>query len=101
MGVDVERHLHAGVSQAALDEVNFWQPGGGQEFKALAPGALFLFKLHSPLNFVVGGGVFAHWSRLPLSMAWETFGIANGARCRGSPRRRSAANQPPAILRSP
>ncbi|HEX5043776.1 MAG TPA: HNH endonuclease [Candidatus Polarisedimenticolaceae bacterium] len=76
------------ASQPTLEEVNFWQPGGGQEFKALAPGALFLFKLHSPRNFVVGGGVFAHWSRLPLSLAWETFGIANGATSLSEMRRR-------------
>ncbi|MGB4220904.1 MAG: hypothetical protein WBJ50_06455 [Smithellaceae bacterium] len=39
-----------------LDEVNFWQPSGKQQFRALAPGELFLFKLHSPDNFIVGGG---------------------------------------------
>jgi len=67
------------ASQPALDEVNFWQPGGNTQFKALASGELFLFKLHSPLNFIVGGGVFAHASLLPASLAWESFGIANGA----------------------
>jgi len=36
--------------------VNFWQPSGKQQFRALAPGELFLFKLHSPDNFIVGGG---------------------------------------------
>ncbi len=61
-----------------LHEVNFWQPGGTSTFKALAPGELFLFKLHSPRNFIVGGAVFAHWTRLPVSMAWETFEFANG-----------------------
>jgi putative restriction endonuclease len=34
--------------------------------------------LHSPENFVVGGGFFAAFSRLPCSLAWETFGEANG-----------------------
>jgi putative restriction endonuclease len=62
-----------------IDEVNFWQPSGGREFKALQPGELFLFKLHSPRNFIVGGGVFAHWSSLPVSLAWEAFGEKNGA----------------------
>jgi putative restriction endonuclease len=62
-----------------LDEVNFWQPGGNQQFKALSPGELFLFKLHSPDNFIVGGGVFAAASLLPVSLAWESFGIKNGA----------------------
>ena len=68
------------ASQAHLDEVNFWQPGGNRLFRALAPGELFLFKLHSPDNFIVGGGLFAHATLLPASLAWEAFGIGNGAR---------------------
>ncbi|HLY91229.1 MAG TPA: HNH endonuclease [Acetobacteraceae bacterium] len=59
--------------------INFWQPGGQTQFKALQPGELFLFKLHSPNNFIVGGGVFAHASILPVSLVWEAFGEANGA----------------------
>ena len=39
-----------------LDEVNFWQPGGTRLFKTLMPGEPFLFKLHSPGNFVGDGG---------------------------------------------
>ena len=66
-------------SQPSIEEVNFWQPSGNQLFKALKPGELFLFKLHSPNNFIVGGGFFAHSSLLPISMAWEAFSIANGA----------------------
>ena len=62
-----------------IDEVNFWQPSGNRQFKALNPGELFLFKLHSPNNFIVGGGFFAHSSLLPISLAWESFGIKNGA----------------------
>jgi putative restriction endonuclease len=65
-------------SQPELDEVNFWQPSGDREFKALQPGEPFLFKLHSPENFVVGGGFFAHSSLLPCSLAWEAFGPKNG-----------------------
>lgn len=63
-----------------IDEVNFWQPSGGSTFKILQPGEPFLFKLRSPLNFIVGGGFFAHWTRLPISLAWEAFGEKNGAR---------------------
>jgi putative restriction endonuclease len=62
-----------------VDEVNFWQPGGSHLFKALRPGELFLFKLHSPQNFIAGGGFFTHASILPLSLAWEAFGEKNGA----------------------
>lgn len=63
-----------------LDEVNFWQPSGNRRFQALAPGELFLFKLHSPYNYIVGGGLFAHSSVIPISLAWETFEVSNGAR---------------------
>jgi HNH endonuclease len=62
-----------------LDEVNFWQPSGRTQFRALPPGGVFLFKLHAPDNFIVGGGFFAHFSLLPHRTAWEFFGEANGA----------------------
>ncbi len=61
------------------DEVNFWQPSGTVQFKALQPGELFLFKLHAPDNFIAGGGVFSHASIAPASLAWEAFGRKNGA----------------------
>lgn len=67
------------ASEPALDEVNFWQPGGSRAFTVLEPGDLFLFKLHSPKNYVVGGGVFAHSTLLPLRLAWDSFQRANGA----------------------
>src|SRR5258708_29796582 len=35
------------------DEVNFWQPSGGRQFRVLQPGEPFLFKLHSPKNYLV------------------------------------------------
>jgi putative restriction endonuclease len=66
-------------SQTEIEEVNFWQPGGNREFQALRPGEPFLFKLHSPENYVVGGGFFAHSSLLPCSIAWDAFGSKNGA----------------------
>lgn len=62
-----------------LSEVNFWAPSD-QQFKALEPGELFLFKLHAPRNFIVGGGIFAYATVLPCSLAWEAFGESNGAR---------------------
>lgn len=67
------------LKQANCDEVNFWKPGGHTNFKALHEGDLFLFKLHSPKDFIVGGGFFLKFSILPSSLAWEAFGIANGA----------------------
>ena len=61
-----------------LTEVNFWSPSA-KNFKALEPGELFLFKLHAPRNFIVGGGVFAYANSLPCSLAWAAFGESNGA----------------------
>ncbi|MHB8528909.1 MAG: hypothetical protein ACYC8V_05270 [Caulobacteraceae bacterium] len=52
-----------------LDEVNFWSPGGAA-FRVLAPSELFLFKLKARHGHsIVGGGWFAHDTRLPLSLA--------------------------------
>lgn len=69
------------ASRPGLEEVNFWQPGGTRVFRALQPGELFLFKLHAPRHFVVGGGLFAGQSRrLPVTLAWDAFGECNGAR---------------------
>ncbi|MFX0195474.1 MAG: HNH endonuclease [Candidatus Hodarchaeota archaeon] len=62
-----------------IDEVNFWQPGGGTLFRALESGEPFLFKLHSPHDYIVGGGFFAHSTGLPVSLAWEVFREKNGA----------------------
>ncbi len=66
-------------SRPDLTEINFWQPSGNTVFRALNLGELFLFKLHSPRNFIVGGGFLGHSTLLPVSLAWETFGEANGA----------------------
>ncbi len=66
------------LSAIQPDEVNFWKPGG-QPFKAIQPGDLFLFKLHAPRNFIAGGGYFVRYEVLPLSLAWDAFGEKNGA----------------------
>jgi putative restriction endonuclease len=66
------------LNQINPDEVNFWQPSGSRVFRALKPGEPFLFKLHSPDNFVVGGGHFVRYSALPTSLAWDAFGPKNG-----------------------
>ena len=60
-------------------EVNFWRPGGGREFHALAIGEPFFFKTHSPYNRVVGGGFYSGFAALRVSEAWQFFGLANGA----------------------
>jgi putative restriction endonuclease len=62
-----------------LEELNFWQPSSGGGFAALNPGEPFLFKLHSARGGeIVGGGFYADYHRLPISLAWETFGQKNG-----------------------
>jgi putative restriction endonuclease len=53
------------LSALCPDEVNFWQPSGSGSFHALAPGEPLLFKLHSPNDFIVGGGFFSHYTLLP------------------------------------
>lgn len=78
------------LSQEQPDEVNFWQPSGNRNFGAVSVGELLLFKLHAPDNFIVGGGVFSHSSNVPLSLAWEAFGIKNGVTSLTEMRRRIA-----------
>jgi len=62
----------------APDEVNFWQPSSRRLAVFLEPGVPFLFKLHAPHNFIVGGGFFVRFSALPARLAWEAFGEKNG-----------------------
>jgi HNH endonuclease len=76
------------ASQPDLDEVNFWQPGGSREFRRLGIGEPFLFKLHAPDNFIVGGGFFRHNTLLPATAAWDAFGDKNGAATLDEMRRR-------------
>lgn len=66
------------LSRQLPDEVNFWQPSGGRNFRVLQPGEPFLFKLHSPNNYIVGGGFFVRYSPLPTSLAWDAFQQKNG-----------------------
>ena len=61
-----------------LSEVNFWAPSAAT-FRALQSGEMFLFKLHSPRNVIVGGGIFTYANTMPCSLAWAAFGEANGA----------------------
>ncbi len=66
------------ASRSDIEEVNFWQPGGSRQFKALRSGELFLFKPHRQ-NVIIGGGIFTHSTLLPISLAWDAFGLGNGA----------------------
>jgi len=73
-----DKNWFRSLREARVDEVNFWQPSGSREFRAIQPGEPFLFKLHSPDNFIVGGGYFVRYSALPSSLAWDAFGQKNG-----------------------
>src|SRR6185295_7319208 len=42
----------------------------------------------SPQDFIVGGGLFGHFTTLPISLAWETFGVKNGVGSLDEMRRR-------------
>lgn len=88
--------LHA--SKGSVDEVNFWRPSSTANFKALQWGEPFLFKLHAPRNFIVGGGFFTKFLRIPVSLAWETFGEANGAQSLEEVRLRIAKYRKHSIL---
>lgn len=67
------------AARRSIESINFWQPGGQTQFKAVQAGELFLFKLHAPRNYIVGGGIFAYASIMPVSIVWDAFGEANGA----------------------
>lgn len=69
--------LHS--SKPTVDEVNFWKPSSQTNFKVLQENEPFLFKLKGR-KFIAGGGFFAKFLPLPLSLAWEAFREANGAR---------------------
>jgi putative restriction endonuclease len=64
-------------SEPNLTEVNFWWPGE-MAFRAIQPGELLVFRLKSPRNKIGGFGVFSSHSPLPLQIAWDSFGRANG-----------------------
>jgi putative restriction endonuclease len=63
-----------------LDEVNFWRPLGGTNFRALSIGEPLFFKLKKNFgNAIVGFGLFVAFKSLNVLEAWETFGKGNGA----------------------
>ena len=70
--------LRTHAIQGWLDEVNFWRPLAQTEFKSLAPGEPFFFRLKHPVNSVVGYGFFVHSTHLPIGLAWQAFDVRNG-----------------------
>jgi putative restriction endonuclease len=66
------------LSLKKREDINFWQPGGNLNFRALPTGGPFLFKLKKPYNAIAGIGFLSSHTFLPLSMAWDVFGDGNG-----------------------
>lgn len=64
-------------NQTGLQEVNFWTPSARRAFRA-DPFSPFIFKLRAPHNAICGFAFFAQYSRLPVWLAWESFGVGNG-----------------------
>lgn len=54
------------ASEPRVEEVNFWRPSSEAPFKALKTGEMMRFKLHSPRNFIAGGGFFTRFVFLPI-----------------------------------
>jgi putative restriction endonuclease len=67
------------VARQPLEEVNFWQPSGRDEFRALAPGEPFFFRLKKPHYTIAGFGLFARHEIVSAKLAWDAFGERNGA----------------------
>jgi putative restriction endonuclease len=67
------------TSKESVDEVNFWKPSSQSNFRVLQANEPFLFKLKGR-KVIAGGGFFAKFLPLPLSLAWAAFREANGAR---------------------
>jgi putative restriction endonuclease len=67
------------LRQEPREDINFWKPLGEKAFGAVPAGAPFLLKLKKPYHCIVGVGYFMSQIALPVSMAWDTFGVRNGA----------------------
>jgi len=62
--------------QRSLDEVNFWRPGATTTLYERGTPWFYLLR---GTDKIVGGAFFSAYDRMPAALAWETFGIANGA----------------------
>jgi putative restriction endonuclease len=67
-----ERALH-------LDEVNFWSPRSLKAVKPFDLGEPIFFRLGAPTRCIAGYGFFAAFSTPDVRLAWQLFGVKNGA----------------------
>ena len=61
------------AAKGSREEINFWRPTPQPYRQDFYPGMPFLFKLHAPEEFIVGGGFFLRFVPVPLSLAWAAF----------------------------
>jgi putative restriction endonuclease len=66
------------AARPEISVVNFWRPGGGTNFRALAEDEFYFFKARAPINRIVGGGRYSGFATMRVSAAWKMFGEANG-----------------------
>jgi len=59
-----------------IDEVNFWRPTPTAVRQPV--GTPWFLKARAPVSAIVGGGFFAHYTDMPLYLAWDTFREKNG-----------------------
>jgi putative restriction endonuclease len=78
LGQSHGQELVRAFNAAAPEGANFGNRAGREHFAHCSQGEAFLFKLHSPENYIVGGGFFVRYSALPASIAWEAFEEKNG-----------------------
>lgn len=78
----------ATLAANGASEVNFWQPRPTRA--AQLPGTPYVFKIRGS-DRIGGFGFFSYWTEMPIAIAWETFGTANGVRSFQEMRRRVEA----------
>jgi putative restriction endonuclease len=71
-----------------VEEVNFWRPSPRVPFKALQRGEPFFFRLKAPHHAIGGFGLYDRYEALQVWLAWDAFGVKNGARSFGELRAR-------------
>jgi putative restriction endonuclease len=62
-------------ARPGLDEVNFWRPGVAS--MSMAKGTPWLFLIRGTSE-IWGCGFFSTFESMPIGVAWDTFGKANG-----------------------
>jgi putative restriction endonuclease len=67
------------AARAPVEEINFWRPTPKPYRNDFYSGMPFLFKLHAPEEYIVGGGFFLRFVPVPLSLSWSAFREGNGA----------------------